>query len=112
MNLDQWSADAETVFSESELESTIGNPVTLKTIFNDFFALHKENLKAWWEIKFLMSYAKHRIVPKGIRFKLSPSPRTKSPGVLEKWETELIESSLRLMNILLEEEKKLFFNKF
>lgn len=47
-------------------------------------------------------------MPRGLRVNIFPAGRSCSTTLLEKWEKEALESSIRFMNILLEEEKKLY----
>lgn len=50
----------------------------------------------------------HKIIPKGLRIPIFPAERISSPGLLVHWEQELTDSSLRLMNLLLTEERVFF----
>lgn len=51
------------------------------------------------------NYIKVNIVPKGLRIKITPAIRSRTTTLLTRWEKELTDSSIRLMTILLEEEK-------
>lgn len=107
---DKWSNDAITVFSEQEYETDSGSLVTLKTIFKDLYVAYKDNLKSWWELKSIENYISNKIVPKGLRVNISPAERSRSVELIEKWEKEALSSSLRFMQILLEEEKRVYEN--
>ncbi|XP_075172137.1 putative C-mannosyltransferase DPY19L4 [Anomaloglossus baeobatrachus] len=107
INSDSWVEDANQAFCTKETpEGGIGI-TSLRTKFNDLYLSYKEYTKSWWEIKALENYLKNKIVPKGLRINIRPSPRTSSPKLLEAWQKESVESSLRLMTILLQEEKAL-----
>lgn len=94
---DQWVQEASKVFSDQALN--------LKSTFKDLHNAYRNNIKSWWEVQSLEHYIKAEIVPKGLRLRLTPAARSRSATLLTQWEKELTNSSLRLMNILLIEEK-------
>lgn len=104
----QWASDSKKVFSDSELEGEQDSTPSLKVLFRDLLSAYRENIKSWWEVETIDNYIKASIVPKGLRINISPARRSKSDTLLKKWEKELTESSLRLMRILLEEEKLIY----
>ncbi|XP_075187500.1 uncharacterized protein LOC142258789 [Anomaloglossus baeobatrachus] len=106
INTDLWVEDANQAFCTEVLPGD-SNVTSLRTRFGDLYSLYKEYSKSWWEIKTLENYLKNKIVPKGLRINLCPSPRTSNPRLLEAWAKESVESSFRFMNLLLIEEKTL-----
>lgn len=103
---DQWAIEAKRIFSDCELESETETSPTLKTIFKNLYTSYRDNIKSWWEVQSLENYIKANIVPRGLRINILPAPRVRSTQLLETWEKELTSSSVRLMQILLEEEKR------
>lgn len=57
------------------------------------------------EVKGLESYIKNNIVPEGLRIAVLPAPRSRTPNLMKLWEQEVTTSSIRLMKLLVEEEK-------
>lgn len=93
--------------SDCELDSELETSPTLKTIFKNLYTGYRDNIKSWWEVQSLESYIKAGIVPNGLRINISPAPRSRSEQLLDNWEKELTNSSVRLLQILLDEEKKI-----
>lgn len=104
-NTERWLSDAEEVFSEKEYSHTHTNTPTISGVFKDLNNQYKSKIKSWWETKGLESYIKHHIVPKGLRITILPALRSRSTDLMKKWEEEATASSLRLMKLLLAEEK-------
>lgn len=102
---DQWVQEASKVFSDSDLEGGPDQAPNLQSTFKDLHNAYRNNIKSWWEVQSLENYIKAEIVPKGLRLRLIPAARSRSATLLLQWEKELTNSSLRLMNILLTEEK-------
>lgn len=100
--------DAKKVFSDGDFENGQDNTPSLRILFKDLLSGYRDNIKSWWEVETINNYIKAGIVPKGLRINISPASRSRSTILLTKWEKELTESLLRLMHILLEEEKTIF----
>lgn len=104
LNTEQWMGDPSEVFSEKEV-SFSSNTASISTTFKTVTRVYKNFVRSWWEVQSLDTYIKHKIVPRGLRNHIIPAARLRSPDFIKKWEKESIESSLRLMGLLLEEEK-------
>lgn len=102
---DKWFSEAEDVFSDKEFTQVNNTTPTLNSVFKDLDSRYKANIKSWWEVKGLESYVKNDIVPKGLRIAVLPAQRSRTPNLMKLWEKEVTASSIRLMKILLEEEK-------
>lgn len=107
-DVDKWDVDSKTVFSEKEYETNSGSLVTLKSLFKELYIAYRDNLKSWWELKSLENYLLNKIVPKGLRVNIVPATRSRSAELLEIWEKEALNSSLRFLQILIEVEKKTY----
>ncbi|XP_056407823.1 uncharacterized protein LOC130303808 [Hyla sarda] len=100
-----WLEEAKEVFSEKELSHSSHLTPTLNSVFKELNYRYKNQIKSWWEVQSLDNYISNRIVPKGLRIAISPALRSRTPTLMSKWEKEATESSLRFMNLLLEEER-------
>ncbi|XP_044160840.1 uncharacterized protein LOC122945737 [Bufo gargarizans] len=103
---DKWDEEARVVFSEADLPPT-NRALSITGSFKLLTKIYKDQVRGWWEIQTLETYIQHQIVPRGMRIPFLPSNRIQSPEFRKKWEKEAVESSLRLMALLLEEEKAL-----
>lgn len=104
-NTERWTSEVDDVFSDREYTPTNNTAPSLNSTFKELNERYKQNIKSWWEIKSLENYVKNNIVPQGLRIGILPAPRVRSPALMKKWEQEVTSSSLRLMNLLLEEER-------
>ncbi|KAM4017383.1 uncharacterized protein ACNLHF_007006 isoform 1-T3 [Anomaloglossus baeobatrachus] len=105
INTTKWLDDADEVFSERTSEGLGNTKNNLKNIFSDLLLAYKLNIKSWWEVQSLEQYIKQKIVPRGLRVNLVPAERSRTENLLKRWEEELTNSSIRLMTILVDEEK-------
>ncbi|XP_075719837.1 uncharacterized protein LOC142760524 [Rhinoderma darwinii] len=96
-------SEAKSIFSECELVHTTQG-ASLKSTFKNLTRLHKDYTRSWWEIQSLENYLKNKIVPRGLRVPIVPASRLKTSNIKERWEQEITGSSLRFMQILVEEE--------
>lgn len=97
--------EAEDVFSDKEYTPVNNTTPSLNSTFKDLNERYKQKIKSWREIKWLENYIKNKIVPRGLRIGILPAPRVRSPTFNKKWEEEVTNSSMHLMNLLLEEER-------
>lgn len=99
-----WLSEAKDIFSDKQFQQKKYLP-SFHTAFKDLTQIYKEQITSWWEVQSLDNYLKNNIVPRGLRISLLPAARARNPGFLTKWEQEATNSSLRLMRLLLDEER-------
>lgn len=104
-NTDSWLTEAQEVFSDKDLTQLRYTP-SFGVAFRELTQTYKDQIAAWWEVQCLENYIKNNIVPRGLRINLTPSSKFTSSEFRTKWEQEATKSSLRLMNLLVEEARK------
>lgn len=106
-NKDQWLVEAKEIFSDRSFTQTKYIP-SLNAAFRELTKLYKTHTSTWWEIQSLTTYIAENIVPRGLRITLTPANKHRSPEFMLKWEKEATAASIKLMQLLLEEEKSSF----
>ncbi|KAM4034769.1 LOW QUALITY PROTEIN: uncharacterized protein ACNLHF_021459 [Anomaloglossus baeobatrachus] len=105
MDIGSWTNEAKDVFSERTYVQKKYTP-TLNGAFRELTKIYKNRTASWWEVQSLEVYLHDKIVPRHLRISLQPGYRYRGQELAAKWEKEATESSLRLMALLLDEEKK------
>lgn len=98
-----WLGDPREVFTEKELPANQAH-TSITASFKNLTKTYKDFVRSWWEVQTVETYLRDKIVPRGLRNPILPSARIRSQEFTRKWEQESIESYLRLMKLLYEEE--------
>lgn len=64
-----------------------------------------KEMKIWWDFKTLQKYVEKQMVPRGLRIKKFPTVKYSEP-FLEKWNTILMDCSLKLMKLIVSYKEK------
>lgn len=104
-NLERYIQEASQVFSTGDLPLNQSN---IHIAFKELQKSYKQYIRSWWEVKSLDTYLQQRIVYRGLRINLSPNAHQNDTSFISGWNQLLTESSLKLIEYLLEWEKKYF----
>lgn len=104
-DLENYSAQAAHVFTTENLSLSQSD---VNGAFRELQKTYKSYIRSWWEITSLQTYIQNKIVYRGLRINLSPSNHLENPEFVQGWQNILTESSLKLLDYLLEWEKKYF----
>lgn len=91
----------ETMFNQTT--PLLQQNLDLKKVLRRYEELHQKESRLWWEASTLKKYCTERIVPRGLRLRKLPTT-VFSPEFLKKWEEILLEASLSLMGLIIDEE--------
>lgn len=103
INIEGLTAEAYQVFS------SINNTLDQSDINLSFTKLHKsyrQYIRSWWEIASYETYIQQGLVYRGLRIPLRPGVHLDNQEFIQGWDNLLTESSLKLIKLLLEFEKK------
>lgn len=104
-NLERYIQDASQVFSIGDLPLNQSN---IHIAFKELQKSYKQYIRSWWEVKSLDTYLQQRLVYRGLRINLSPNAHQNDTEFIRGWNHLLTESSLKLIEYLLDWEKKYF----
>lgn len=78
----------------------------LKKALSTYEDLHHKNMKVWWDATTLRKYCNDQIIPRGLRLRKLPTT-VYSETFFKKWEDVLLQASLKLMGLIIEEEERI-----
>lgn len=104
-NLDSYAVQAAQVFSTESLPL---NQVDIKAAFKNLQKTYCQYIRSWWEITSLDTYIQQKLIYRGLRINLSPSTHSEDIEFVRGWQDILTTSSIKLLEYLVEWERKYF----
>lgn len=96
-----FSSDQLSQVTPSSTEDT----VDLKKLFKEHKHLTIKQLKRQWDVCSLESYVENAIIPKGLRERIIPAEHLKTERFMVKWKQECLDHGLKVLQLIIEEEK-------
>lgn len=103
IDLQHMTAEASQVFSSI---SSTTDQSDISTTFNQLHKSYRKYINRWWEIASYETYLQQGLVYRGLRIPLKPGVHQDNSEFLQGWENTLTECSLKLIEYLLQFEKK------